>query len=311
MQAPNDHRPEGLVFDIQRMSLQDGPGIRTTVFLKGCPLLCVWCHNPEGLDTGQELLCNPALCIQCGACVEACAHDAQQKHAKEGIVLLRDRCRRCMRCASVCPSGALTPAARRLSVDEVLDAVLRDRAYYEASGGGLTVGGGEPLAQYEFTRSLLQHAKQAGLHCCLETCGLADTERLVALTPLVDIFLFDWKVSDPGLHRQYTGVDNARILENLHALDHAGAAITLRCPLIPELNLNDEHIDGIGALARSLTGCRTVHLLAWHGLGASKYAQLGKEVPAILTLARETSIASLESAAHRLKQQWDGLVQII
>jgi len=265
----------GRIFDIQRFSIHDGPGIRTTVFFKGCPLRCLWCHNPEGIDAKPQLAFAPERCIACGECVKACPETALARNQSGKAVLDRARCNACGACAPVCDAQALEIVGRDVAVDEVMAVVLRDRDYYAASGGGLTLSGGEPLAQPEFAEALLRAARQERLHCSVETSGFAEWRRLERLLPLVDLWLYDYKETNPQLHASFTGESNELVLANLRALDRAGARLVLRCPMVPDYNARPEHLDGIAALARELRHLDGVELLPYHRLGQSKLARFG------------------------------------
>jgi pyruvate formate lyase activating enzyme len=266
---------QGLIFDIQRCSLHDGPGIRTTVFLKGCVLHCLWCHNPESIAFEPQILYMADRCVTCGECARVCSHGAQVIDPTGQHVYDRGRCRACGECVPTCQGEAIRLVGTRMTVDEVLADVLRDAAYYARSQGGVTLSGGEPMAQFEFTRSFLQAAHAAGLHTCLETCGAVNFDRYAEILPLVDLFLYDYKATDPDQHRRLTGVSNTRILDNLHRLDAAGAAIVLRCPLVPGVNDDDQHLQGIAALARQYPRLRGIDLMAYHNLGIVKADQIG------------------------------------
>jgi glycyl-radical enzyme activating protein len=272
--APGDVR--GMIFDIQRMCIHDGPGIRTTVFLKGCPLECPWCHNPEGRLPNRELAYSRTLCIGCNACARACPHGL---HAIENGVhrFRRDGCRACFACAEACPSGAIEVIGREMSVDTVMQEVLRDRVFYEVSNGGMTVSGGEPLQQPEFAASLLRAGKAAGLHTALETSGCMPREQLAAVVSATDLFLFDYKETDPERHLRATGCDRDRVIDSLRYLDAQGVAIVLRCPIVPGANLRDDHIEGIADVARSLQHLQEVHVMGYHPLGQSKRERLGTD----------------------------------
>ena len=227
---------DGRIFDLQRFSTHDGPGIRTTVFLKGCPLRCLWCHNPEGLDPDLQLSFLSSQCVGCGECRDVCPNHAHRiELCADRIVhtLERPQCRRCGWCAAACVSGALEQVGRDVSVAEVLREVLADRAFYGLSGGGLTLSGGEPLLQADFTAAVLQAAKDQGIHCCLETSGYARWQQWEGLVSLVDLFLYDYKETDPQRHVEYTGVSNALILENLRALYARGAGLPCAVPSFP------------------------------------------------------------------------------
>ena len=221
----------GLITDIQRFSVDDGPGIRTTVFLKGCPLRCLWCHNPETQSTEVELRCVGSECESWG---------------------------------------------KTVTVEEVVGEVMKDKRYYDTSGGGLTISGGEPLLQAKFTLALLAQAKAVGLHTCLETCGYVEEKALREAAAWTDIFLYDYKATDPAIHQELTGVSNRRILRNLDMLYNLGASIILRCPIIPGCNMEAAHFDGIIALLEKYPNIPRAELMAYHKMGASKYKQLGK-----------------------------------
>lgn len=270
-----DTVPMGTVFDIQKFSIHDGPGIRTTVFLKGCPLRCAWCHNPESQESAPEISFVPEKCIGCMACVRACPSGCHVVDTG-GHVYARDRCERCGACTVECYARALELIGEKMSVAGVLEEVLKDKPFYETSGGGMTISGGEPLAQYAFTKELLSRAKQEDLHTCLETCGYADFERLHALIGLVDLFLYDVKDVDPQKHRDFVGADNVKILSNLKHLGDTDADIVLRCPIVPGYNDRNDHFDGVADLAQRTNGVREVHVLPYHPLGKSKSDRIGK-----------------------------------
>ena len=259
----------GAIFDIQRFSIHDGPGIRTTVFFKGCPLNCIWCHNPEGISRAPLLSFRPALCIGCGYCFRTCPAGC---HRMEGgkRFLDRDRCEACGRCAAECYPGALELVGREESAAEIMREVLRDKAFYDNSGGGLTLSGGEPLMQPDFAFELLCAARDAGLHCCVETCGFAARAALDLVRPKTDLFLYDIKETDRARHAELTGKPNDRILANLRHLHGTGADIILRLPIIPGVNDRPDHFEGIAALARDLPGLKGVEIMPYHQLGENK-----------------------------------------
>lgn len=265
----------GNILNVQRFCTHDGPGIRTTVFFKGCPLHCLWCHNPESQSAAREVLYNAEKCVSCLRCVPVCRQNCH-KVTESLHNYDRGTCLACGNCLSpMCT--ALELAGECVSAEEILVEVLKDKAFYDNSGGGLTVSGGEPLYQFEFCLDLLKKAKETGLHVCIETCGLSAPENLQKLAPFVDIFLFDYKETDPHRHKTYTGVDNVRILENLRLLSDLGKQIVLRCPVIPTLNDRDEHFRGIAALANELPGITEVVVEPYHAYGASKYERLDKK----------------------------------
>lgn len=258
----------GTIFDIQRFSVHDGPGIRTTVFLKGCPLHCAWCHNPESQAAQPEIVVTESRCIHCGACGEACPR--QNSGENDGT------CTLCGRCVAACPTGAKQQVGREVSVADLLVAVLRDRIFYDDSGGGITFSGGEPLLQYDFLRAALAAARAEGLHTAVDTCGSGPPEHLLDIAPLTDLFLFDLKLWDAGRHVRHTGVSSARIIENLRALSAVHNNIWIRVPVIPGINDDSANIDAIAGFAASLPAVRQVNLLPFHRTGVAKYARLGK-----------------------------------
>lgn len=265
---------EGMIFDIGRFALRDGPGIRTTVFLKGCPLHCLWCHNPESRSGRPEIFFRPEQCLGCGRCIAVCPRQCHRL-IDGSRRFHRESCNGCGRCAAECHSGALECVGRKMSVEKVIAEVLKDKLFYERSGGGITLSGGEPLAQFEFTAALLRAAGGHNLHTCLETSGFAPSAEIMRLVPSVDLWLWDVKAR-PEDHPRLTGVPAGPILENLHRLDRAGGNIILRCPLIPGVNDCVEHLTGIGKLANSLRNVREIQLEPYHALGEGKRARLGR-----------------------------------
>ena len=268
---------QGNIFDIQRFCVHDGPGIRTTVFFKGCPLRCLWCHNPESQKATPSIAFYRSKCIGCGSCAAVCERNGHVfTENEEGVLhlLKRDGCVTCGSCAAACPTGAIEALGRRVSADEILSEVLRDKLFYKNSGGGLTVSGGEPLMPWQFLTELLSKAKDEGLNTCIETCGYAQKDVIRAVAPYVDTFLFDIKETDDERHKALTGVPFTPIKENLMLLDSMGAKIVLRCPIIPEKNLRDAHLEGIAEIAAGLKGLVAVEVMAYHTLGSSKYEAL-------------------------------------
>ena len=262
----------GRVFHIQRFSLDDGPGVRTVVFLAGCPLRCEWCHNPEGLTTETKIFFDPQKCIGCFRCADVCPNACHGK-ADGSHRFDRAGCTACGACADACPSGALTAAGRDMTADEVLKDALRDVAFFKRSGGGITLSGGEPLLQPVFAEELLRGARDAGVTTCVETSGHVQREEFVSLLPLIDTLYFDYKATGDA-HLPLTGVTQERILDNLAAANENGSRIVLRCPLIPGRNMNEEHYRGIAETANRFEAIYEIHLEPYHPLGESKARQL-------------------------------------
>jgi len=263
----------GVIFDVKRFSIHDGPGIRTTVFLKGCPLNCWWCHNPEGQAPGPELVLRAGRCIGCGACLEVCPQGAISLDS--GVARTdRERCDLCGACVEVCYTGAREVAGREMTVQQVVAEIERDIPFYDQSGGGVTFSGGEPLLQQDFLLALLQACRERGIRTGVDTCGYAPWETLDRVRRLTDLFLWDLKLMDDARHREYTGVSNRLILENVRALSERGHAIFLRLPIIPGVNDDDGNIRQTGAFAAALPHLARVDLLPYHPTGVGKYERL-------------------------------------
>jgi pyruvate formate lyase activating enzyme len=268
--------PTGIVFDIQKFSLNDGPGIRTVVFLKGCPLRCVWCCNPESQAASAQLGYLAEKCTHCLDCVSACERNAlQQRDGRLDVSLLH--CNGCGDCIAYCPENALKIYGRETTTEAVLEEVLKDTSFYKNSGGGMTLSGGEPMQQFDFSLALLGGAKANDIHTCMETSGYASTENFRRIMPLVDLFLYDYKLTDPVEHERYTGVDNKVIIQNLHFLHDAGKDIVVRCILIPGINDNEQHFNAIANLEQRLPNLRGIELMPYHEFGKNKYETTGKK----------------------------------
>lgn len=270
----------GVVFNIQRFSTEDGPGIRTTVFAKGCPLRCRWCHNPEGLSPHPQLAWYDVRCIGARRCLAACPESALELSAG-GMRIDRDRCTACDRCSDACPSGALEIIGWRRTAEAVFAEVAKDIDFYQASGGGLTVSGGEPAMQPEFVGELLERCRAAGIPTALDTCGYAEWSVYERLLPRVDLVLFDLKIADWQRHRDATGVDTDRIFANAAAISERGADTWIRTPVIPGCTDDPENIAALAAFIRArLPSVRRWDLLPYTKLGRPKYHRL--DIPYLL-----------------------------
>jgi pyruvate formate lyase activating enzyme len=265
----------GLIFNLQKYSLQDGPGIRTTVFLKGCPLCCAWCHNPESQSARREIVILETRCTACGECRRACPFGSAMPGEGPQSTQL-DECTLCGECADACPTGARQIIGERKTVSEIMDVVLQDRIFYDDSGGGVTFSGGEPLTQPAFLKALLEACRAEGLRTAVDTCGFACTDVLLDIARLADLVLYDLKLMDDAKHRYYTGVSNVPILENLKALAAAHSNIWLRVPVIPGVNDSEANWRDTAFLAMGLGNIRQVNLLPYHKIGLSKFRRLGK-----------------------------------
>jgi len=267
----------GRVFDIKRYSIHDGPGIRTTVFLKGCSLHCLWCHNPESVDPGPELMHWPGRCARCYACVAACPKGAIAKDAAGAVVVDRTRCDLCGKCAEACLYDAMQIVGREMSVDEVLDEVEKDRIFYEQSGGGVTLSGGDPAVQPAFAEAFLDGCRERGLRTAVDTAGSSQNGALERLAAKTDLVLFDLKVMDDARHREWTGVSNAAILANLERLAEGRTEVWVRIPLVRGVNDDEDNIRRTTALLTSLGTIKRIGLLPYHSGGLEKARRIGKE----------------------------------
>lgn len=325
--APDERK--GWIFDIKRYAVHDGPGIRSTVFLKGCGLACRWCHNPESISSAPELLLQAARCIGCGACVQVCPNEVH-RFDEEGVHhIARDRCVRCGRCVESCYAGALLMAGWEVTVEEVVKTLREDREFYETSGGGITLSGGEPFIQSDFTLALLKACKEEGFHTAVDTSGHVPWHAIEQALPYIDLVLYDLKHMDPEAHKQNTGAPNDRILINLKKISEwrgkeavsrgsatvveeaaagaspdqrgAGVPIEIRIPVIPTLNDHDEFIEQAGDFLGSLDAVKTVRLLAYHNFAGSKYESVGRAntLPDVDSPTKE----SLKEMAGKLRRQ--------
>lgn len=256
---------KGLILDIEHFAVHDGPGIRQVIFLKGCPLRCLWCHTPESQSGNTEMTYQQEHCLHCGICGNLFEKLPAENLTEKEINLTEK-----------CPSNAIKTAGFRANAGEIIAEAVKERMFFDESDGGLTISGGEPLFQADFTTELLHEAAANNIRCCVETCGYGKFEYLEKWLPLTEIFLYDFKVSDPALHKKLTGADNLIIRENLQRLNDKGARIQLRCPLIPGINDADDHLLNIAETAEKLSGIEAVHIIPYHPMARSKYQQLGR-----------------------------------
>ena len=266
---------KNLIFDIKRYAINDGPGIRMTIFTKGCPLSCVWCHNPESQSPHAQKLYTADKCIGCQSCVEACPENACVL-TPQGIVTDLELCKLCGICAEVCPTKATEISGQIISKEEIFAKIEKERVFFDQSGGGVTFSGGEPLQQADYLIELLDECGERGIHRTVDTSGLAKTETLLEVAKRTDHFLYDLKMMDSAKHKKWTGVPNEKILENLKALSTFGAKINIRIPLIKGVNADEENIRQTAEFVASLAGeKKVVNLLPYHNIAARKYQKLG------------------------------------
>lgn len=272
-----DMYKQPLIFDIKRYSINDGPGVRVTVFFKGCPLHCAWCHNPESQSPRLQKLYNAANCIGCQACVNACPEGALKPDPIAGIVSDFSRCVCCGNCAAVCPSKAMEMSGSAMTEESVMEAIRKETLILDTSGGGVTFSGGEPLMFPDMLVSLLKTCGAEGFHRAVDTSGHASPDILLRVAEHTDLFLYDLKHMDPELHRQYTGVPNELILENLRLLAREDIPLIIRIPLIGGVNADETNMEATASFVASLPGAgHPVNLLPYHAIAARKYEKLGK-----------------------------------
>jgi pyruvate formate lyase activating enzyme len=273
---------KGYVFNIQRFTIHDGPGIRTEIFLKGCPLHCKWCSNPESIKSHPQVGVYVNRCIGievCGQCLSVCPEGKRAFHVYEGKIdrINKKLCTDCLKCADVCPSNALMIWGKTYTVDEIIDAIRADTEFYERSGGGVTLSGGDPLVQWEFSREILKECKRCGIHTCLETALAADPDILNQILPYVDLMITDIKQMNSKKHKEYTGMGNVRILKNIEGICGTGKPLIIRIPVVPGHNDDRENIEATAVFIKDKLGNRVaqVQLLPYRQLGVEKYKSLG------------------------------------
>jgi len=288
---------EGIVTHVQRFSVHDGPGIRTTVFLKGCQMHCPWCHNPETYRSQPELQVFAARCIGCQSCAEQCPNQAHRfVDGQHGFD--RRRCVACGRCAETCYAKALVLVGQRMTVEQVAAEVLADRPFYQSSGGGVTLSGGEPLVQADFSRAVLEACRQAGIHTAVESNLARPWESLEPLVPAVDLFLVDVKLFDDVQHCRWTGVSNQHTLDNLRRLEAEQKPVIVRTPVVSGVNDRPDEIRAIAEWLAKLSNVRAYELLPYHPLGTGKHEALGLEPPARFQTPSQETLAELAAAAR-------------
>ena len=268
---------KGIIFDIKRYAIHDGPGIRTTIFLKGCPLRCQWCQNPEGQETNPEIILRSSRCAtECNECVSVCPQDAISKDGNS-IEIDKAKCDLCAKCEDVCVYEALEVVGREVTVQEAMDEIEKDKIFFEESGGGITFSGGEPLMHVDFLEALLKEIGKKNIHVTLDTSGYVSFEDMDRISYKVDLFLYDLKIMDDEKHEKYTGVSNKLILENLRNLTEQGNSVAVRIPLISGINDDSQSTHMFVDFLQSLKSVKQINLLSYHRGGCEKYKKLRKE----------------------------------
>ncbi|MBR4664493.1 MAG: glycyl-radical enzyme activating protein [Lentisphaeria bacterium] len=286
---------EARYIDIKRFAVHDGPGIRTTLFLKGCSLRCIWCHNPESRFMQPELAIHYPKCTCCGECAKACSCHKIVNGVHE---FDRANCKACGKCTEACPSGALELFGKTMTADEAAAKLLEDRIFY-ADNGGITLSGGEPLLHCQFCAELLKKMKDEGIHCAVDTCGNVPWSAFETVLPFTDMFLYDFKCADPEKHRRLTGSGNELILENLKKLNGTGKNIEIRMIMVPEHNMSEDDLRAAGAFLAPLQNISAVRLLSYHSLARSKFQAVGH--PDTMPEVSSPDVNALENAAETIR----------
>lgn len=288
---------KGTIFNIQRFSVHDGPGIRTIIFFKGCPIRCRWCANPESQSSRRQIMYTRRECVGCKSCEKACPNQAIYFSAESGVIIDENKCRTCGTCIEACIPMALKSVGEIVDSEEIVKEVLKDSVFFR-KGGGVTLSGGEALMQSKFAAEILKSLKSLCVHTAVETCGYVDYSDIEAVRPYCDLFLYDIKETDTDKHRQYTGAGNERIIENLLRLGQTEAKIWIRMPVIVGMNDNEKDISDIAFIAGKIKNLERIELLPYHNLGVSKYEKLGKSY----TISRDLNPPAQEYL-YRLKEK--------
>lgn len=266
----------GNIFNIQHFSLNDGPGIRTVVFFKGCPLDCLWCHNPESKSPKSELCFYESKCVMCGKCLSVCSKNVHIFNVNSHIID-RSKCVLCGMCVDICAKSALEMIGKEYTIDEVMAEIEKDDIFF-GNDGGVTFSGGEPFMQFEFLYEMLKKCKQKGYSTCIETSGFTKTENIIKAAEYTDLFLFDYKETKVEKHKEFTGTDNRIALKNIEALNEINRDVVLRCPIISDCNDRKEHFNGIAAIAERYENIIRIELEPYHPFGEMKNTSVGREV---------------------------------
>lgn len=297
---------KGRIFDIKRFAVHDGPGIRTTIFFKGCPMMCQWCHNPEGIDEDLDLFYYPETCMACGSCIDVCQFDAISEKGRNGpyIQINREICTKCGDCSEICPTESLKRAGKIVDVDHVFDIIKRSDLFYETSSGGVTFSGGEPFHQYDFLRALIEGCKEERIHITVDTSGHVQPEKFETLISSIDLFLYDLKIIDEKEHQKYTGVTNKYVIQNLKSLSEKGRGkdVWIRFPAIPDITMTESNITKMIDLLLDLKGIKRIDILPFHDV-EEKYKKLGRPYLLSSTVTGAPTKKEIEEMAQRFREE--------